>query len=186
MNRTQHHRMTSAYSGAAVRQRGAALIISLMILIVMTLIGITGMGTSSLEEKMAGNSRDQALALQAAEAALREGEDYYEDTIVSIGAAFDGSNAGLYPMGSNPDIFADATWSNSRTYSGSIDGVAAQPAYIIELLGEVSSSTDDINITGYGESSGVGDLVAARITARGTGGTNGAVVYLQTTYGKWN
>ena len=50
------------------KQSGSALIISLMILIVMTLIGITGMGTSGLEEKMAGNDRDAALAFQAAEA----------------------------------------------------------------------------------------------------------------------
>lgn len=186
MNRAQAQRVTSLHNAPAARQRGAALIISLMILIVMTLIGLTGMSTSSLEEKMAGNSRDKALAFQAAEIALREAEDYYEDTIVSIGSAFDGSNTGLYPADSDPDAFDPATWANSRSYSGTVDGVAEQPAYIIELLGEVSSETDDINITGYGESSGAGDLVAARITARGVGGTDDAVVYLQTTYGKWN
>lgn len=186
MNRTQIQRAAAIHDRHAYRQRGAALVISLMILIVMTLIGITGMSTSSLEEKMAGNSRDRALAFQAAEAALREAEGYYEGTIVSIGAAFDGTNAGLYPAGSSPDIYDDATWANSRTYSGAIDGVAEQPAYIIELLGEVGDTSDDLNVSNYGESSGVGDLMAARVTARGVGGTDDTEVFLQTTYGKWN
>lgn len=56
------------------RQTGSVLIISLVILIVMTLIGITAMGSSTLQERMAGNSRDMAVSFQAAEAALRGGE----------------------------------------------------------------------------------------------------------------
>jgi len=165
-------------------QQGSALIISLVILIVMTLIGITGIGTSSLEEKMAGNTRDRALAFQAAEAALRDGETYYDDEIVAITSAFDGTNTGLYPAGSNPDVFADATWANSRVYSGTIDDVATQPRYIIELLGELGGTGDSLNIMGYGESSGLTGLTAARVTARGTGGSNNAVVILQSNFSK--
>lgn len=168
------------------RQQGSALIVSLLILIVMTLIGITGMGTSNLEEKMAGNARDTALAFQAAEAALRDAEEYYENDIVVLGAAFTGCSAGMYQEGCNPDIFSDTTWADARSYSGTISGVASQPKYIIELLGEIGDAADDINISGYGESSGLGNIVAARITARGTGGTDDAVVYLQTTYGRVN
>jgi len=74
------------------RQQGSTLVISLMILVVMTLIGLTGIATSTLEEKMAGNTRDQAVAFQAAEAALRNGENYYNN-IVSPAAAFYGSFA---------------------------------------------------------------------------------------------
>ena len=55
-------------------QRGSALVFSLVILLVMTMIGITALGTSTLEEKMAANDRNQRVAFQAAEAALREGE----------------------------------------------------------------------------------------------------------------
>jgi type IV pilus assembly protein PilX len=58
------------------QQRGAALIVSMLMLLVMTLIGITGMQTSILEEKMAGNYRDSALAFQAAETALRDAEEF--------------------------------------------------------------------------------------------------------------
>ena len=56
------------------RQQGSALVLSLIILLVMTMIGITALSTSTLEEKMAANDRNQRVAFQTAEAALAEGE----------------------------------------------------------------------------------------------------------------
>lgn len=167
-----------------IRQRGSTLIVSLLILIVMTLIGLTGMSTSNLEEKMAGNTRDQALAFQAAEAALRDGEEYFNTVIISPAAAFDGTNDGLYPAGDHPDPFAAGTWDNSRAYSGVIDGVKEQPRYIIELVGTIGDATTDLNVSGYGEATGLGELTAARITGRGVGGTDNTVAILQTNYAK--
>ncbi len=166
------------------RQQGSALIVSLMILIVMTVIGLTAMGTSSLQERMAGNTRDMALAFQAAEAALREGERFYEEVVMSPGSAFNGSVPGLYTPEDRPDLFADATWATAPVYPGTILGVAQQPRYVIQLLGPIGDPIDDLNVTGYGESSGIGNVTAVRVTARGIGGTNSSVVFLQTTYGK--
>lgn len=57
------------------RERGAALFVSLVFLLILTIIGLAGMQNTSLEEKMAGNMRDRSLAFQAAESALRAGED---------------------------------------------------------------------------------------------------------------
>jgi Tfp pilus assembly protein PilX len=51
-----------------------ALIISLILLLLLTLISVSAMKTSSLEERMAGNDRDRNMAFQEAEAALRAGE----------------------------------------------------------------------------------------------------------------
>jgi type IV pilus assembly protein PilX len=56
------------------RQSGIALTISLIALLLLTVIGVSGMQTTLLEERMAGNTRDRAVALQAAETALRLGE----------------------------------------------------------------------------------------------------------------
>ena len=53
------------------RQRGAVLIVSLMFLVILTMLGVTAMSGTTMEERMAGNTRDAGLALQAAEAALR-------------------------------------------------------------------------------------------------------------------
>lgn len=55
-------------------QAGATLVVSLLMLLVLTLIGVTAMQSNVLQEKMAGNFRDANLAFQAAEAALRDGE----------------------------------------------------------------------------------------------------------------
>jgi len=55
-------------------QRGVALIMALVLLLAMTLLGLTGVRTVALEEKMAAATQDRNLAFQATEAALREGE----------------------------------------------------------------------------------------------------------------
>lgn len=53
---------------------GAVLLVSLVMLLLLTLIGLAGMRMVQLEERMAGNLRDRQMAFQAAEAALRAGE----------------------------------------------------------------------------------------------------------------
>lgn len=55
-------------------ERGAVLLVSLVMLLLLTLIGLAGMRMVQLEERMAGNLRDRQMAFQAAEAALRAGE----------------------------------------------------------------------------------------------------------------
>jgi len=52
-------------------QRGAALIIALLLLLVMTVLGITSIQSSTVQTRMAANSDDRNRALQAAEHSLR-------------------------------------------------------------------------------------------------------------------
>jgi Tfp pilus assembly protein PilX len=61
-------------------QSGAALITSLIFLTILTILGMSTLGTAMLESRMAGNSRDKNLAFQAAEAALRDAEQYIENS----------------------------------------------------------------------------------------------------------
>ena len=56
------------------RQRGIALIASMLILIIITLLGLSSMRSAGLQERMSGNQYDRNVVLEAAEAALREGE----------------------------------------------------------------------------------------------------------------
>jgi type IV pilus assembly protein PilX len=56
------------------RQKGAVLVIGLIILVVLTLLGIQGMRTNVAQERMASNMRERNVAFQAAESALRVGE----------------------------------------------------------------------------------------------------------------
>jgi type IV pilus assembly protein PilX len=60
-------------AGAAPsRQKGAVLIVALLFLVILTILGLTAMQGTTMEERMSGNSRDINVALQAAEAALRD------------------------------------------------------------------------------------------------------------------
>jgi Tfp pilus assembly protein PilX len=58
------------------KQKGSVLIISLLLLIVMTILAISSMNNTIMEERMAGNLFQRDSAFQAAEGALRAGEDY--------------------------------------------------------------------------------------------------------------
>jgi type IV pilus assembly protein PilX len=55
-------------------QRGAALVVSLLLLAVVTVIGVSGMQHASSELKLAGSTQDRARAFAAAEAALTQVE----------------------------------------------------------------------------------------------------------------
>jgi type IV pilus assembly protein PilX len=57
-------------SSSCVREKGATLIVSLVILAVITVLGVASMRSSNLELKMAASARDRAVAMQAAEAAM--------------------------------------------------------------------------------------------------------------------
>lgn len=59
-------------------QSGVVLILGLVILLVITLIGVTGIETTVMQERMAGNLRQNDIALQSAEAALQAGLAYIE------------------------------------------------------------------------------------------------------------
>ncbi len=116
-------------------QRGAALVISLIMLLVMTLIGITGMQTTVLEEKMAGNFKDKNVALQAAESALRDAED--NSTGISGHTGMSGScTNGLCYTDANGTSAAvlESNWSKAIPIRGvsPIPGVSSQPKYLID------------------------------------------------------
>jgi len=64
-------------NGGKTRQTGAVLIVSLIMLAILTLLAVTGMQTTALEEKMAGNSQEVNRALQTAETGLVQA---YSDT----------------------------------------------------------------------------------------------------------
>jgi len=55
-------------------QRGAALFMALIFLLIMTLLGVYSMNTSRLENMMAGNNQFQTTALSNAELTVRDGE----------------------------------------------------------------------------------------------------------------
>lgn len=129
---------------APKKQAGAVLIISLIILLVITLMGLAGMQTTSLQEKMASNMRDQNIAFQAAESVLRDAEaDILSSGRVSgltgmTSSCTDGLCYGGQHGISVTDIVdethvyrAHAVSYGTHSSNSTIAGVYAQPKYLI-------------------------------------------------------
>ena len=66
------NRYPSHFSHA--RSRGFVLVTSLIFLVIITMLTLSAMNSSTLQERMASNQREKSRARQAADAALREGE----------------------------------------------------------------------------------------------------------------
>jgi len=145
-----------------------------------------------MEEKMSGVMRDRTIAFQAAEAALRRGEQFFSP-LVGTGA-FNGTGGQYGPNDAEPDFFASTTWgtTNSISYTDAITNVttpsafpdvAEQPRYILHYMADIAGNNTSLNMGGYGQQklNNVSDFV---ITARGVGPSGNSVVILQAYYGK--
>src|SRR5210317_1385391 len=86
-------------------QRGVSLIVALVMLIVLTLIGVSSMNTAIVELKMAGSAQQQGIALNRANELLRVGEERVT-AIVDETTAFNFStpDAGYYSKADNIDV----------------------------------------------------------------------------------
>jgi type IV pilus assembly protein PilX len=172
-------RTTRSMSGLHRRQVGVALITGLIFLVMLTLIAITAMQSTTLEERMAGNARSRDLAFEGAEAAVRGAE------VVLSGAslpAFNGSSVGYYAMldnGASADYWkATHDWAGkSVAYSGTLTGVK-EARFVIEALPANWGSGGDDSLVAKPLSGGE----IYRITARGIGADGTSTVILQTTF----
>lgn len=166
-------------------QKGATLIVCMVILVIVTILGVGNIQNVTLEEKMAANLKNRNMAFQAAETALRHAESYLDNTAVL--PSFNGSQVGLYAQYTGtstlPPNWSELTWSASGAtysapsgYSDEIGGVAEAPKYVIEKLESVAEST---NIEA-GQAEDNDEFY--RITTRAVGGVSSAVVILQSIY----
>lgn len=160
-------------SQPARRQQGAALIVSLMILIVITLLGISAMRNTTLDERMAGNMHDLQLAFQAAETALREGEEALSVATLPV---FNNSGGYFEP---DTDLWRTIDWDGANVIEADADHlpevISEPPKYYLE----------ELPASPLGSSIEAGAALTAgnyRITARGVGGSSNSVVILQATF----
>ncbi|MEQ8659594.1 MAG: PilX N-terminal domain-containing pilus assembly protein, partial [Gammaproteobacteria bacterium] len=75
------------------RQSGAMLVIALIMLLVLTMLGVSTVQSTVVSERMAGHFLNKQSSFDAAEAALRDGEDSAE--AFPVFAPTDGTG-GLY------------------------------------------------------------------------------------------
>jgi len=88
MNSHLTHSVNLPASIKHCRQRGAVLVVALLLLLVMTILGISGVGNSLLEERMSGNFHETYSAMQAAETALRVAENWLDSNAVAGAVQF--------------------------------------------------------------------------------------------------
>jgi type IV pilus assembly protein PilX len=176
------------FNRARQTQAGIALFISLVLLLVLTIIGVSAVQTTSLEERMARNSRDRLMAFQAAESALRDAEAQIE-TILTTASFSDAGTGGLWTIA---PFATTARWDQPNIWTGggslvaptAVQGVTAPPRYLIEHVATVVREENAYQLDDPYTGSASDRIEMFRVTARGVGGTANARVLLQSTYGR--
>lgn len=176
--------MNNRRSGPRARQGGAAFIVVLLLLVVVTLLGLASMRDAIMQERMAAYTVARGFAFQAAEAAMREAEDFARGKPVIPDAGC--SNGVCVSPGSAKPLYESQanfweTAGNYRAASKAVNGIT--PRYSLEGYGTRTSSG-----AGGGECLGencgpaaAGDASVYRITVRSRA-ANGTEVMLQSLY----
>ena len=179
-------------------QQGFSLVTALLLMLSVLLLGLAVMSVNVSQERIIGNTRDRELALQAAEATLRDAErDIFMNA--TSGTAFhsdcDGGLCIPPSQRATPDskpVYEQAgfSWSDNTKvrklgqYTGApaFPGVSSTPVYVIEKLGVLA--------TPPGESMAMPEAaapwVAYRSTVKATGARAETQVMLQSLYQKPN
>lgn len=197
------------FQQSASRQRGAALVVGLIMLLLLTLVGVAGMKDTLLQQKMVASAKDREVALQAAESALR----FVTTDLTGISPKTMTNGGGLYKLGTpiansllNRTSTETAFWNNwnwpnnSVAYGYALDGVADgnPPRYVVEELTLDGYGTSNGGTGGAGGSGGIvsaADFIGEpaivagagfeakvyRVTVRAVGSTPDSVVLLQGT-----
>jgi type IV pilus assembly protein PilX len=144
-------------------ERGAALVVSLVLLLIMTIIGISAMNGARLEVSMAGMMQREEVALRGAERTLTTAERYTENMI----GAFDDVARGHYMPEDELDV-SDTVWSEPDIVSlvqSDVPELSLDDEFVVEYLGEMTLPGSTLN--DGGDAPIPGDKVNAyRITTR--------------------
>jgi type IV pilus assembly protein PilX len=160
------------------RQRGASLLVVLLLLLIMTLLGLAILRTTLLEERMTANMLDRSLGFQAAESALREGEELAQTVPVVPAAGCTALGSCATPDAALIDRWQDPGFAGWVAATDDLGALPAPAAYFIEFMGQAPTWP------GCDRAIPIPDLCLAprfRVTARSTA-PDRADVLLQSNY----
>lgn len=169
------------------KQSGSTLIISLIILVILMLLGVSAVTTSNTQYKLAGNLQFEDAAMNNTETAINAAETWLATGANAKDAAFttyDVAKSQLYPIGYLAGLTAPAddvltmTWSDANSAQ-----VAGNPnqRYIIEQMSINNRLAGSSQVSGGRSSSGCNQVSTYRITARGLS-ARGATKFVQSYY----
>lgn len=168
-------------------QRGVVLIVGLVMVLLITIVGLSAIRGTGLQEGMAGNMLDRNTAFQSAESAVRVGEARVASNILPSPDCSDGVCEDLEKTGrANSVLFWEKDdWEElAREVDLDFDKVERQPRVIIELLDSDFGSCAAAEGSAIGHASlGVsGQCIPYRITALGYGLDENTQVIVQSAY----
>lgn len=178
------------HAGGSARQRGVALIVALILLIVITLLGLTAVSGTIMQNKMAANQHDREIAFQSAESALSVVQ---QRIIGNPGDIARNCQSGGVICPANP--FDDPNLPDGSIHTLPIATFTApgnatgQPQYVVENMGDWINFSSDTgynrtaNAAQYGAQGKSSTAIYYRITVRSGDPAevgNRAVVTLQT------
>jgi type IV pilus assembly protein PilX len=135
-------------------QRGMALIVSLIFLLLLTMIGISSMQNASLQEKMAGSVKFRNESFQVAEAALRAGENavavsnYVQAVCSSVSACAPPKAALVTAAGTSGNVTWVAVPGTTGLYA--VQNIGSTSAPVNPPSGCQSASTTLYRVTAIG------------------------------------
>ena len=161
------------------RQQGVSILVALIMLLVLTLLGVSSMNSSVVELKMATSMQQQGIALNRAEELLSVSEANI-DAILLNPAAFDfaASGDGYYITADGIDIH-ESNWSTLALTAIQPD-LGVNDIYVVEYLGAKPIPGESVKIATDGRIVG-GAVHTFRLTTRSAAG-KGAVRLVQSIF----
>jgi len=117
-------------------QRGIALAVVLILLVVMSLLAVVSLRGTLMEERMSAGMTDRSLGFQAAEAALREGEALAATKPVLPATGCDHGLCAAPDPAQPPRWTDESVWAQARIADVDLGAVVARPRYFVELLAD--------------------------------------------------
>lgn len=125
---------------AVHRQRGVALYVALIMLLLLTLLGVAALQVTAMQERMAGNFRTYNLAFNRAEETLRNQEFEIQRIIADSGAFGVATDPGILCVGGNITGLDDLrTWADNAVPTSAaqirvanITGCSGVPASVVD------------------------------------------------------
>lgn len=144
-------------------------------MVALTLIAMAAMRATILEERMSGNARDRDMAFQAAEAALRAGENVLRGATLPAFASGSAYTTRIAQGGLTTYWIDTHPWTTQSVAAWQPAGTNAAPRFVIEQLPARAGGGGFV----FGA---IPDTGMYRVTARGIGRSADTVVILQAVY----